>query len=244
MKVLAWLTVLFLPHLGWAQVEVTPLDLGISNVYHVQCGTVGVLVDACEPDRVEDILKQLVRKDLDTASIQYLILTHGHADHAGGAAGLKHRLGLQVIAGEAEKSLLARGRNPHLHATSNLGTWVDKHVVKVDSFPPVAADHWVVDSMELSSLGLPGVLLNLPGHTAGSLVWQIGDQAFVGDLIRGALLAGHRPRRHFFHEDAELAESHLSFLLDRGVMLFYPGHKGQLTAKRITSYLSQNSPQP
>jgi len=224
--------------------EATPLqietfDLGIANVHYVRQGNTGMLIDSGEPGTVAKLLKKMERKGIDAEMVDFILLTHGHADHAGGAAELARTLDAQIIAGKPENGLLERGCNPPLQATSSLGEWVDKHIVKEDSFPPVQADHWVESTLDLQTWGLPGEIWLAPGHTGGSLVYVVGESAFVGDLIRGALILGKRPRRHFFHEDIDQAEAHLQHLLDSGVNRFYCGHKGYLTAKSVRRFISQ-----
>ncbi|WP_336798978.1 MBL fold metallo-hydrolase [Kaistia sp. MMO-174] len=59
-----------------------------------------------DPDLVFDVL---AGDGIDPASIRHLLLTHGHADHSGGAAALRERLGLAVHAGAATAAMVAKG---------------------------------------------------------------------------------------------------------------------------------------
>lgn len=220
--------------------SISRLKLKVANAYLLQYGDKILLFDTGEWGREELLEKKLRKAGVNPCDLDVVIVSHGHADHAGGTAHLVNRCQVPVVAARAESQLLQRGHNPALIATSSLGEWVDKHIVKVDSFPPIVADVWVGYALDLNSYGFPAQVRVLPGHTEGSLVLVADEFALVGDLIRGGMIAGHQPRTHFFHEDREMAESHLEGLLGQGIRTFYPGHFGSLKAKRVRKYLTKH----
>lgn len=59
-----------------------------------------------DPKLVFDVLAE---DGIDPSTIRHLLLTHGHADHSGGAAALREQLGLTVHAGGATAALVAKG---------------------------------------------------------------------------------------------------------------------------------------
>lgn len=211
----------------------------IANVYLLDFGEKKMLVDIGLNSSAEKLEKRIRRKGIAPASIDYLLLTHGHSDHAGATKYFQQKFGIKVIAGAGDTALYHSGHNNEIRTTSKLAVWIAKHVVKEHDFPAFHPDILVDDQMDLRSLGIPGTVEVLPGHSDGSMVLVIGEKAFVGDMIRGALLAGHRPRRHFFHLNTTQAESHLEPLLEAGIATFYLGHKGTLSAKRVRKYLDK-----
>jgi hydroxyacylglutathione hydrolase len=66
---------------GWAESD----DLD-SQVYLVDTGDGFAAVDSGAGRSVERILAEVRASGIDPSSIRWLLLTHGHADHAGGAA--------------------------------------------------------------------------------------------------------------------------------------------------------------
>ena len=66
-----------------------------------------VLVDAGLPGATKAVGETLARHGLAWSSIQAIVVTHAHVDHAGGTAELRERTGAQVIAHAAERAHLA-----------------------------------------------------------------------------------------------------------------------------------------
>lgn len=67
-----------------------------------------VLIDAGAGTHTQQILKN-VAEDVPEDSIKALILTHAHADHCGGAAGIREQTGCVVIAPEPSKNIIEAG---------------------------------------------------------------------------------------------------------------------------------------
>jgi hydroxyacylglutathione hydrolase len=113
-----------------------------------------------------------------------IVLTHGHIDHAGGAAELKERLGVPIEGPHRDdKFLLDRldesGRGYGIAAR------------------PVTPDRWLEEGDELAIGELAFDVLHCPGHSPGSVVFISRDQPFaiVGDvLFRGSIGRTDLPR--------------------------------------------------
>ncbi len=66
------------------------------NATIIEAGGVRVLVDC--GFKARELCERLARHDVDPSSIDAVLLTHEHADHAGGSASVARRLGLRVMA--------------------------------------------------------------------------------------------------------------------------------------------------
>jgi len=77
---------IFIP--GIRVIDVQFLDSGVTSVYSITDSGENAVVDSGHPDGVFNILKSLEKEKVDLASVKYLLITHVHLDHCGGAGDL------------------------------------------------------------------------------------------------------------------------------------------------------------
>jgi metallo-beta-lactamase class B len=93
---------------------------------------------------------------LDPSQIKYIVLTHGHSDHFGGAAYFKKKYpGLHVLASEADWKFM--------------DYQVKAGKLQPDRDPPPPKDQVVKDGMKLTLGDTTVALYVTPGHTPGSV---------------------------------------------------------------------------
>jgi metallo-beta-lactamase class B len=124
------------------------------------------LFDYSVEDEVVDGLKKL---GLDPADIRYVLISHGHLDHAGGAKLLQERFGARVLMSAADWDLLERD-NPR---------WKPKR------------DLDIADGQTLTLGDTTLTMYLTPGHTAGTVSTLIplrdGADRHVAALWGGTL---------------------------------------------------------
>jgi glyoxylase-like metal-dependent hydrolase (beta-lactamase superfamily II) len=208
-----------------------------TNAHVVSRGDAFFMVDSGLESNAPALADDLRGQGLDPARLRAIILTHGHADHAGGAAWFHRKFGTRVIAGAADVPLLATGANDHLCPTSDRA----RDRVASDQaarFTPIAPDTTIGTEVALNALvGIPGAIVPLPGHTPGSLVVTLPGAALVGDLFRGAI-AGSSAELHFYMCDLEDNRRDVRALLERvapNATVFFPGHFGPVVRKAVAA---------
>jgi hydroxyacylglutathione hydrolase len=216
-----------------------------ANAYLIGRGGRAVLVDTGNSGDLPLLEDLLCAQGLEFSSISVVVLTHGHADHAGSAHELQAR-GIPIVAGRGDATMLARGRNAELVPQCMLAR-VLIHFIEHD-FTPVKDARWVDGPMTLEPWGFADIGVEpLPGHTPGSLAITLpGNAVVAGDAILGGFLNGalwpHRPQVHYFHDDADASRPNLEFLLARGARQLFVGHGGPLSAEAVRSWLMKTRP--
>jgi hydroxyacylglutathione hydrolase len=155
-----------------AIVPVTPFQQNCTILWCEATKRAAVIDPGGDLDRVERAIAQA------GVTVDRIWITHGHIDHAGGAAELKENLGVPVEGPhQADKFLL------DLLPASGLKFGM--YGVRV-----VTPDRWLDDGDRLQIGEVAFDVLHCPGHSPGSVTFVNEDERFaiVGDvLFRGSV---------------------------------------------------------
>src|SRR5690554_5399011 len=94
---------------GSGQMGIHMTDAYDCHVYLIDGQEELALIDAGAGMGVDDILKNIEDHGFNLSKLKYLILTHAHADHAGGAKRIREKTGVEVIAHPITADYLERG---------------------------------------------------------------------------------------------------------------------------------------
>jgi hydroxyacylglutathione hydrolase len=155
-----------------AIVRVTPFEQNCTLIWD-EVSKVGAVVDpGGDLDRIEQGIKQT------GISVEKILLTHGHIDHAGGADALREKLGVKI-------------EGPHKNDMPLLLA-LDKQAEQygVGGVRNVTPDRWLAEGDRVTVAGHTFEIFHCPGHSPGSVVFFDRQQRFalVGDvLFRGSI---------------------------------------------------------
>src|SRR5688500_19259313 len=177
-----------------------------------------ILLDAIYDYSVEAEVDDGLRKlGLNPADIEYVIVSHGHLDHAGGAKFLQEKYGARLIMSAADYDLLDQ-QNP---------TWKPKR------------DMVATDGMKLTLGDVTMTLYLTPGHTEGTIstIFPVrdGSRRHVVATWGGTLFnfGPNRPRLQSYAQQA-LRFRDIAARADADVLLsnhtIYDGSKTKLPA--------------
>jgi len=240
MTLVAWMLVLVgcggsrgLTHIG--AIDVYRFEHESTDVYVLSKGESLVMIDSGYERNAPTLDLDMRSQRLDPTHLKAVVLTHGHADHAGGARYFRERYGARVVAGKGDAAMLAKGANEPLCPTGLLGRYrydTDQSA----TYTPLGADVLVDAPFPLRELtGIDALVLPLPGHTSGSLVVKIDGAVFAGDLFRGSLVGGGAATHLYMCDVAQNRRDiqHLVKDLAPDAATFFVGHFGAVSRDAV-----------
>jgi glyoxylase-like metal-dependent hydrolase (beta-lactamase superfamily II) len=161
-------------------IPVTPFQQNCSLIWNEDT-RIGAV---CDPGGDVPTILQAIKQA--GVTVEKILLTHGHIDHAGGAAELKEALSVPIEGPHREDLFL-------LEALPQSGAKYGMEGVR-----PVVPDRWLAEGDTVTVGAQSFAILECPGHTPGSVVFYnaanrfclMGDVLFQGSVGRTDLPRG------------------------------------------------------
>lgn len=166
-----------------AIVPVTPFQQNCTLIWDATTATGAVVDPGGDLDVIEDAIRQT------GITIEKILLTHGHIDHAGGADELRARLGVAIEGPHRADIIL-------LDALEKQGK-----LYSIAGARNVTPDRWLEEGDVVTVAGHAFEIYHCPGHSPGSVVYfnRAHKLALVGDV----LFSGSIGRTDFPYGDHE-----------------------------------------
>ncbi len=196
-----------MPKLKIIIVPVTPFQQNCSLVWDDEIMSGAVVDPGGDADKILQAISQT------GMTPEKILLTHGHIDHAGAAAELAEKLGVQIEGPHREDAFL-------LERLTESGAQYGMNA------RPVTPDRWLEEGDQVNVGGLVFSVLECPGHTPGSVVFHDAEHKFC--LMGDVLFQGSIGRTDFPRGDHEqLLNSIRTKIFPLGDdVTFLPGHGG------------------
>jgi glyoxylase-like metal-dependent hydrolase (beta-lactamase superfamily II) len=154
------------PNVRAAIIPVTPLQQNCTLLWCETTKKAAVIDPGGDLDRIRQAIAG------SKVQVEKIILTHGHIDHAGGAAELRDALGVPV-------------EGPHEADRFLLDGLEETGLAYGIPARPVMPDRWLAEGDTVSVGGVSLHVLHCPGHSPGSVVLVSPEQRFaiVGDVL-------------------------------------------------------------
>ena len=193
-----------------------------SHVYIVDGGDELAVIDTGTGRGESEILTRAHADGLDLDKVRFILVTHGHLDHAGGAAGLRAHLGAQVMASAETADFLRRGDEDAISLSAARRAGVYPADYRLES---TEVDRELRDGDRIRVGELEIEVLETPVHCAGHLcfVLHTSDRTclFSGDML---FFGGTIALQHIWDCDVQAHVRSIERLRGLGVDAFFPGH--------------------
>lgn len=199
------------------------------RIQRIPCGSVNAyLLSRGEDAILIDTGRRKHRDRLLAACRPYrmrlLVLTHGHIDHAENAAFLSEALGIPVAMHREDIPLLENNLAQPLEAEGLPGKVVlavSLGMMRVSHMPPFRPEVLLSEGDSLEGYGVSARVLEVPGHTRGSIAIDAGGrELIVGDALMNMLY----PSVSLLYHDREKMEQSATRILGMTGRTIWFGH--------------------
>ena len=200
-------------------VDIHRISSGNVNCYIVVDKDKAILIDTGRRKYREKILEKC--KEFH---VSLIVLTHGHMDHCQNAAYLANALNIPIAMSKKDMNMIPDNRKQKMSAKTLFGKIV--LLVSLSSFEKDTLDVfepmvYLQDGDSLNEYGINAKVIELPGHTEGSIGLEIeGDKLFVGD----ALMNMFYPTISMLYTDEEQMLGSAKYIAEMGEKIIYFGH--------------------
>ena len=118
-----------------------------------------ILIDGGMPQSAEHLLANMKAVGVAPQTLKWILVSHGHGDHAGSLAAIKQATGARLVANAETAMLMADGGAHDIHFGDDI------------LYPPVRVDRQIQDGEQVSLGNLTLTAHFIPGHTPGSMAW-------------------------------------------------------------------------
>ena len=197
------------------------------NCYIVSEGKDAILVDTASAEGYERVLGECSKFNM-----RLIVLTHVHFDHAENAAKLAEHFGIPVACHAADMELFDSYDKQPLKSYGLVGKVVLDASLKVLRETKVEKPGNIItveEGDDLSSYGINAKIIELPGHTKGSIGVDVeGKHLIVGDALDNWI----SPATGHLYSDLEEIKRTADKIKSLGERTLYYGH-GKPTANKF-----------
>ena len=192
---------------------------GTDNCYIVANGKTAILIDTASSANIDQVIAEC-----DKYEMKLLVLTHVHFDHAENAAELSKRFDIPVAINKLDDELFDSFDKQPLKPHGVVGRVVlglSKKVLKKTKVERPEKLIYVGDGYDLSPYGINAKIINLPGHTLGSIGVDVEEKhLFVGDALDNWIKPGVG---HLYYDSYAIRKS-AEKIRSLGERTIYYGH--------------------
>ena len=208
------------------------IKCGNGNVYLVSEGDSAILIDTCHEEYRDKILEKCKAKNA-----RLIVLTHGHIDHIQNAAFLSEKLSAPIAMHIADYKLTRNNWSEPMYAHTLLGKIIimmSRRSFEHDKVEPFEPALYLKEGDTLDDYGVSATVIELPGHTKGSIGIKVGDSdIIVGDALMNMVYPSKSP----LYGNRAVMEQSATKISSLGDVMIHFGHGKPMRAKQWRDFV-------
>ena len=191
---------------------------GDAAVYLIKIGSEAALVDSGTGQATGKIMENVKKAGIGTDEIRYLLITHCHFDHTGGAKEIKELTGCEAVAHELEA--------PFLEQADQVVTAAKWYGAMLEPFTVEKKIRGAREELVLGGRKIQAI--HIPGHSPGSMAYVMeseGMKVLFGQDVHG-------PLDPSLLSDKELYLQSLRLLISLEADILCEGHYGIIRGRQ------------
>ena len=208
-------------------ISITTLQIGGVNSYIVAGKDGAVLIDTGYYANREKLFEKVKDKN-----IKLIIVTHGHIDHIGGAHYISEKLKVPVAMNDGDLELLKDNSIRNVFADTLIGKLIKNVSVlnfKKAYYDDMKIDISIKDGMAFTFGNLQCRIIELPGHTQGSIGVVVNNNLFAGDAMMNII----KPSKARIYEKLSDALTSQEKILQENICNIYTGHGAMIVKNKL-----------
>ncbi len=185
-------------------------------------------------------MKRRLKKWLDKFNIKLIILTHVHVDHSWNASYLKKLYNCEIAIGKLDKNNIDNRNIKTKPLSKKYKLWTKIMSSGMKLFVPkkYQVDRLLTDNQEINEYGIKLKIINLPGHTNGSIGIKYKDYLFVGDAL---VNRGKKVSVAYQNQNNEDAYTSVNKILKENPKIIFVGHDKEITKEKLIKSFKDNT---
>jgi len=192
-------------------------------VYLIDGGEELALIDSGAGYGTQAIIDNIKKEGFNVNKIKYLLLTHAHADHAGGAKSIVERTGAKVYSSNLTAKYLENGDEDAISLTAGKegGFYPSNY-----KYQATKVDKKVKEGESISVGDLYLTVFNTPGHSVDHISYLMKSKGkrylFSGDLV---FYEGKVATQNIYDCNVYEIGRSINKLKDKNIDVLLPGHE-------------------
>ena len=202
-----------------------------TNSYLIKTNKGYILIDTGYSTTRKELVKQLEDVGCTPGNLKLILVTHGHFDHTGNCAFLHKKYGTPIAMHKGDLQMVETGdmfynKNIIMRTFGKILFFI----LLRGAFEKFTPDILIEDKYNLTPYGLEAEIIQLPGHSEGSIGLLTPDNNLIcGDLLTNL----KKPQKNTLIDNQDKLDASVEQIKNLKIDKIYPGHGKPFTMEQF-----------